>query len=801
MTRSIFFAGLYTLCLAAPAPAQDENLANALRVVCFDEGTSWDYVNSVNTQIPPMPEYFLGQRWTGTNGDPINLSWSIVPDGLSISNGVGEGVGPSDMFARMDALFAAQGGRATWLSRLTACFDRWEQLSGINFTWVHASGVDWDDGATWGSNGNDTTRGDIRVSMKTIDGGSGILGYTYYPQIGDVVLDRGESWGSSSNLHRFFRNVVMHELGHGVGYDHVCPTNQTKLMEPYYSGAYDGLRQDDIRASHRYYGDNYEGNNSSGAAYDLGTPALATNITFGNAPAPPAGTNDTYATDLSLDANGETDWFKFTVNQASVIDVTVAPIGSTYGNTPESNCSASTTVNALQQSDLAVQVIGTNGTTVLATADVTGLGSAEVLTDVNLGSAGTYYIKVYEEASQTETQLYKITYRVDLGAGCPDSDGDGVDDCNDGCPYDPNKTSPGVCGCGVVEDLGDDDLDGVLNCFDNCPLNPNPQQADSDGDGVGNPCDNCPTVYNPTQLNSDGDGAGDACDGCPTDPNKTAPGVCGCGIADTDTDGDGTPDCNDGCPNDPNKVAPGVCGCGVPDTDSDGDGTPDCNDGCPNDPNKVAPGQCGCGQPDTDTDSDGVADCADNCDAIANPGQEDCDLDGEGDACELFNGTQWDTNGNGTPDQCEGCPAIIVYCTAGTTTNGCNASMTASGTPSVAATSGFVLSTSNVEGQRTGLIFYGITGPKAAPWGGGSTSFVCVKAPNQRTGSQDSGGTDGGCDGAYSLDWLDYVATHPGALGTPFGAGSIVNTQAWFRDPSAPQTTNLSNALQFTTCP
>jgi hypothetical protein len=28
-----------------------------------------------------------------------------------------------------------------------------------------------------------------------------------------------------------------------------------------------------------------------------------------------------------------------------------------------------------------------------------------------------------------------------------------------------------------------------------------------------------------------------------------------------------------------------------------------------------------------------------------------------------------------------------------------------------------------------------------------------------------------------------------------------VNAQAWFRDPPAPGTTNLSNGLQFTMCP
>jgi hypothetical protein len=86
------------------------------------------------------------------------------------------------------------------------------------------------------------------------------------------------------------------------------------------------------------------------------------------------------------------------------------------------------------------------------------------------------------------------------------------------------------------------------------------------------------------------------CEGdlCPNDANKTDPGVCGCGVADTDTDRDGTPDCVDGCFTDPNKTTAGVCGCGAPDTDTDRDGAPDCVDQCPSDASKTAPGTCGC---------------------------------------------------------------------------------------------------------------------------------------------------------------------------------------------------------------
>ncbi|MBX3394120.1 MAG: hypothetical protein KF841_02005 [Phycisphaerae bacterium] len=112
---------------------------------------------------------------------------------------------------------------------------------------------------------------------------------------------------------------------------------------------------------------------------------------------------------------------------------------------------------------------------------------------------------------------------------------------------------------------------------------------------------------------SDADGTPDCFDACPADPNKTASGICGCGVSDTDTDGDGVADCVDLCPSDPNKIAPGVCGCSESEADSDGDGVPDCLDQCPNDAAKLEPGICGCGVVDSnaDADEDGTPDCID----------------------------------------------------------------------------------------------------------------------------------------------------------------------------------------------
>ena len=58
----------------------------------------------------------------------------------------------------------------------------------------------------------------------------------------------------------------------------------------------------------------------------------------------------------------------------------------------------------------------------------------------------------------------------------------------------------------------DTDGDGIPDINDNCPYVYNSGQSDKDGDGVGNLCDNCREIPNPEQYDSDGDGIGDACD-------------------------------------------------------------------------------------------------------------------------------------------------------------------------------------------------------------------------------------------------------------------------------------------------
>jgi hypothetical protein len=89
--------------------------------------------------------------------------------------------------------------------------------------------------------------------------------------------------------------------------------------------------------------------------------------------------------------------------------------------------------------------------------------------------------------------------------------------------------------------------------------------------------------------------------------------------------------------------------------DSDGDGVPDSSDVCPDVPD---PGQedldaDGAGDAcDLDVDGDGVPDAQDNCPRIPNSDQLDSNADGLGDACTE------DEDGDGQPNGSDNCPTI-----------------------------------------------------------------------------------------------------------------------------------------------
>ena len=249
---------------------------------------------------------------------------------------------------------------------------------------------------------------------------------------------------------------------------------------------------------------------------------------------------------------------------------------------------------------------------------------------------------------------------------------------------------------------------------------------------------------------------------CPADPMKTAPGQCGCGVADVDADMDRTMDCIDGCPSDPAKVAMGACGCNVADTDGDGDGTPNCNDMCPTNPAKVLPGMCGCATADTDSDNDGTANCNDMCPSDPTRTAPPCAF------------TYGATNYDATTLNYVGAPVVNLDCsptidTSGTVTitGWCGGTAptpvirTQSGGPEVAIlpTRNFTLAAGrtlrvigsrplilSVNGDASILGNINVRGVANQPGAGGNTA--CTAGAIGDNGGHDSGGDDGSAGGA-----------------------------------------------------
>jgi len=357
------------------------------------------------------PRYQLGTRWSiGVQGDPVTLRWSFAPDAIAWDGG------NNIIFSRMDTLFAAQGGRANWIAQFVNSFARYAQLSGLKYTRVtgpNASGnADADDGAAFGSGGA-ATRGDVRIGMRPYDGVNGVLAYNYFPQSGDMVMDSNENWASASNTFRFLRNVITHEHGHGLGFAHVCPAIGVKLMEPFLNTGFDMLRHDEVRASQRYYGDIYEPNDNAGASEPIGViPVGVSGTVIGAVPSPTISNTAT----TSIDANGDADWYAFTVAQPSLMTFTITPAGQTYDsstqNSGDGSCNSGSNINTTAMADMTIRLIGTNGVTSIKLGNTAAAGTNEVMSDILVDNLGTYYAVVGEGDTPTQSQLYRLTVQA-----------------------------------------------------------------------------------------------------------------------------------------------------------------------------------------------------------------------------------------------------------------------------------------------------------------------------------------------------------------------------------------------------
>ncbi len=403
--KSFVFQEAERLSLTPSGGCADNGFVSA----CFAPGTPPSYVNSVRARLPRPGRggigaaFYQAARWsytttngsTGDIGTPITLTYSFVPDGTLVTGLNGAPKSASTLFATLNAQF----GSSLWQDKIAQALNEWASVCGIRYVRVN------DDGASFPDSFGSALRGDVRISMRNIDGLNGVLAFNYYPDYGDMVLDASENWASPANDYRFMRNILAHEHGHGHGLGHVEPFppaagGRTKLMEPYLATNFDGPQDDDIRGGMKNYGDSKEPNNTSVQATPLGSPASLLTLT-----------------NLSTSGQNDEDWFSLSVPETAYLNVTITPVGSTYqvGNDVTNGADPLTTVNTKQINDLEFEIYRRDGTgdTLLKTVNGGGLGASETIKNFGpLTPGAAYFVRVFNNQDLVTDDVQRYTLQV-----------------------------------------------------------------------------------------------------------------------------------------------------------------------------------------------------------------------------------------------------------------------------------------------------------------------------------------------------------------------------------------------------
>lgn len=445
------FAALSATPLAARRAAMEMSRDEALRRVpvalCFLPGTSIEEQAAVRAQFQgATSRYFVGSGWAGQTGTGVTLRYSFPPDGVATGNG------PNVLHATLNAQFASVGGEAAWKSLFRQSFDRWTEITGNTYIEVSDDGGVGFPSADGPFDVPGAQRGDVRIVMGDL-GTGGTLAANFFPPLGDMILNQNVNFAANSGSnYRFFRNIILHEHGHGLSMSHSCPGagqtgGNTKLMEPFISLAFDGPQLDDIRGAHLIYGDRFEP--STG---DLSALGLVPDQTF-------------ELRDVSLTNFDDTDIYLFDAPAPSRVSVTLIPVGGTYRNGPQNgdgSCSAGTNLNA-DVLNLRLDLLSQQGQT-LATSNSGGFGQSEVISNVDVAVATELRIRVAAtSAASNDVQVYRLQVLVEDLSVQGDLNNDGF--------------------------VTSTDLGILLGSWGNCPSPPLQCPADLNDDGMVNAAD------------------------------------------------------------------------------------------------------------------------------------------------------------------------------------------------------------------------------------------------------------------------------------------------------------------------
>lgn len=240
-----------------------------------------------------VPYALSGSTWANPN-----VSVSFMPDGTLISGY------QSNLFSVYNGTYS----QATWQREVARALQSWANVSNLNFHFVP------DDGSAQGTAGlaqGDSRFGDIRIGGYSM--GSGILGLGWNPggttTAGDVTLNTSAAFpiGSIPDL----ASVVMHEAGHGIGFNHSL--THPSVMEGGLWGTYSAPYADDIAGVQAMYGarrpDSYD------AAAANGTLGTATTLSL-------SGGGVTFGADVTTMA--DVDFYRVVVPSSSDGSLTVS---------------------------------------------------------------------------------------------------------------------------------------------------------------------------------------------------------------------------------------------------------------------------------------------------------------------------------------------------------------------------------------------------------------------------------------------------------------------------------------------
>lgn len=465
--RPRLLARLAAARFAAAAPDADAPAA------CFVPNPTPEQLEAILTRYRGLPptavtrdRFFLtdtvwsGQAGQGPSGRALSasLTYSFPADNTPW-------VGTNNNFNQMinAALGAQNNDRGRELVRQAIA--SWRKHAGLTFVEVP------DDNAPFSTNPQRSpNRGDVRIgAISSVDqANAGVLAFNFFPAQGADMTFISQQFaannlGGPASNYRFFRNVTAHELGHGMGFFHVVPCNQTKLMEPFASSAFDVLQIDDRRGAQSAYGDRFSGNTSAATAADFGDltqPIVRSVVERG------LSTNRT-----TISAGTSSDWFTFTLSRPASVVIATSPQGGNYpqGEQIDGCDGVTTTQNVSRVGNLNIELRTgevTPGGTVLQAATLSLPGLNDTVTVQNL-PAGQYWVRVFDSVAPSDDpnqalQLYDFSIRVDARPAGPTAIA-GLD-----------KRCPADALCFFMGNINSEPGDNALTAF----------AWDLDGDGV-----------------------------------------------------------------------------------------------------------------------------------------------------------------------------------------------------------------------------------------------------------------------------------------------------------------------------